>query len=128
MRGELEGSRGDRAIVFRLGHRGYTTMRDLTVARAVRRAFLPLKAPWPGWWRRRCGRGLRHLPVATRGLNRRHGQACTRWQRNGHLDGRVDAAVLRELNAIARQLDVVSQQLTAALDRFRIHAPHTTTP
>ena len=56
-------------------------------------------------------------------LNRRHGQACTRWQLNNHLDQRVEAAVLRELRAIAHHLDKVCLQLTSALDRFGIHAP-----
>lgn len=56
-------------------------------------------------------------------LNRRHGQACTRWQLNDHLDPRVDTAVLRELRAIAHQLDTVCGELTGALDRFGIHAP-----
>lgn len=71
--------------------------------------------------------GVRHLVVAAHcgflPLNRRHGRACTRWQLNAHLDGRVDAAVRRELRSIGGQLDIVCQQLTAALDRFRIHAP-----
>lgn len=56
-------------------------------------------------------------------LNRRHGQACTRWQLNEHVDERVDAAVLRELRAIAHDLDRVCLHLTGALDRFGIHAP-----
>lgn len=56
-------------------------------------------------------------------LNRRHGQACTRWQLNDHLDERVDAAVLRELSAIARDLDKLCRRLTGVLDRFGIHAP-----
>ena len=56
-------------------------------------------------------------------LNRRHGQTCTRWQLNNHLDERVDAAVLRELRAIAHDLDRVCLQLTGVLDRFGIHAP-----
>ena len=56
-------------------------------------------------------------------LNRRHGQTCTRWQLNNHLDARVDAAVLRELRAIAHALDRVCRQLASVLDRFGIHAP-----
>lgn len=56
-------------------------------------------------------------------LNRRHGSACTRWQLNEHIDERVDAAVLRDLRGIARQLDTVCGDLTAALDRFGVHAP-----
>lgn len=67
-----------------------------------------------------------HVAAAHRSflpLNRRHGQACTRWQLNNHLDERVDAAVLRELRAIAHDLDRVCLQLTGVLDRFGIHAP-----
>lgn len=56
-------------------------------------------------------------------LNRRHGEACTRWQLNNHIDDRVDAAVLRELQALARDLDRVCGDLTRALDRFSVHAP-----
>lgn len=67
-----------------------------------------------------------HVAAAHRtflSLNRRHGQTCTRWQLNHHLDERVDAAVLRELRAIAYDLDRLCLQLTSALDRFGIHAP-----
>lgn len=56
-------------------------------------------------------------------LNRRHGQACTRWQMNGHLDDRVDAAVLRELTSLAWGIDKLSGRLVGVLDRFAIHAP-----
>lgn len=71
--------------------------------------------------------GVRHQVVeahrAFLPLNRRHSQACTRWQLSDHLDQRVDAAVVRDLRGIAGHLDGVCRQLTAALDRFRIHAP-----
>lgn len=56
-------------------------------------------------------------------LNRRHGAACTRWQLNTHRDERVDAAVLRELRTIARELDRVCATLTGVLGRFGVHGP-----
>lgn len=56
-------------------------------------------------------------------LNRRHGQACTRWQLEAQLDDRVASAVLRELGSIAHRLDLVCASLTAVLPRFGVHAP-----
>lgn len=65
-------------------------------------------------------------------LNRRHGEVCTRWQTrptasdawaaNDHLDRRWDAAVLRDLTLLCRELGQVCATLTAALARFDGHA------
>jgi hypothetical protein len=79
------------------------------------------------------GPAVREAHAAFLPLNRRLGEACTRWQIrpvpwdrmavNDHTDRRWDDAVIDELVVIGRRLTAVVDLLTAVLTRFGVHVP-----